>query len=117
MPLDVLNHVIVADQDVPEPALSAGAPLLTFERPIQWYGAVVIEGTPIDMEHAAARADGTVEAWTMVEDELLGVQRLSLETMRMTWNDEGHEIDAARCMQRAHEAVDEFLMSNGLGVA
>ena len=117
VPLHVLNHVIVADQDVPEPALSAGAPLLTFERPIQWYGAVVIEGTPIDIDHAGARADGTVEAWTMVEDELLGVQRLSLETMRMTWNDEGHEIDAARCMQRAHEAVDEFLMSNGLGVA
>ena len=109
-----LEHVLIADQDVSEPAPSSGVMLLTFARPVQWYGAVVVEGAPIPLDHAGTRADGTVEAWTRVEDELLSVQQSSLETMRMTWDDENHALDGARCMQRARDAVDEFLMSNGL---
>ena len=35
----------------------------------------------------------------------------------MVWEDDGHALDAARCMQRAHEAVDDFLMSNSLATA
>lgn len=116
-PLNDLTHVIIADQDVLEQAPSSGTPLLTFDRPVQWYGAVVIEGSPINIDHAGSRADGTVEAWTKMEDELSSVQHTSLETMRMTWDDEGHVLDAARCMQRAHEAVDDFLMSNRLAEA
>ena len=109
-----LEHVLIADQDVSEPAPSSGVMLLTFARPVQWYGAVVVEGAPIPLDHAGTRADGTVEAWTRVEDELLSVQQSSLETMCMTWDDENHALDGARCMQRARDAVDEFLMSNGL---
>lgn len=112
-----LEHVLIADQDVSEPAPSSGVMLLTFARPVQWYGAVVVEGAPIPLDHAGTRADGTVEAWTRVEDELLSVQQSSLETMRMTWDDENHALDGARCMQRARDAVDEFLMSNGLATA
>lgn len=115
--LSGLEHVLIADQDVSEPAPSSGVTLLTFDRPVQWYGAVVVEGAPIQLNHVGTRADGTVEAWTRVEDELLAVQQSSLETMRMTWDDEDHALDAARCMQRAHDAVDDFLMSNGLATA
>ena len=117
LPLNDLTHVIIADQDVLEPAPSSGTPLLTFDHPVQWYGAVVVEDSPIKTVHAGTRADGTVEAWTKVESELSSVQHTSLETMRMTWEDDAQLLDAARCMQKSHEAVDDFLMSNRLAKA
>jgi hypothetical protein len=63
------------------------------------------------------RADGSIEAWTKNQHDLATVQRTSLETLQMVWEDEDHALDAARCVQRAHEAVEDFLMSNGLATA
>jgi hypothetical protein len=117
LPLDDIRHIIIADQDVAEPASSDGAALFTFVSPVQWYGAVVTNRTPMNFEHAGVRADGSIEAWTKNQHDLATVQRTSLETLQMVWEDEDHALDAARCVQRAHEAVEDFLMSNGLATA
>ena len=117
LPLDDFDHVLVADQDVPEPTSSDGTALFTFVNPVQWYGAVVVNGSSLEFDHAGVRADGSVEVWSKFEHHLAPVQHMSLETLQMVWEDEGHALDAARCMQRAHEAVDDFLMSNRLAKA
>ncbi|MBD38775.1 MAG: hypothetical protein CMB11_00120 [Euryarchaeota archaeon] len=117
LPLDDIHHVLVADQDVPEPTSSDGTALFSFVNPVHWYGAVVVDGSSPEFDHAGVRADGSVEVWSKVEQHLAPVQRTSLETLQMVWEDDGHALDAARCMQRAHEAVDDFLMSNRLATA
>tara|TARA_B100000900_G_scaffold146288_1_gene123974 strand:+ start:2898 stop:3581 length:684 start_codon:yes stop_codon:yes gene_type:complete len=112
--LDNLDHVLVADQDVPEPSSSDGMALFTIVNPVHWYGAVVVDSSSLDFDHAGVRADGSIEVWSKIKQNLDPVQRTSLETLQMVWEDDDQPLDAARCMQRAYDAVDDFLMSNRL---
>lgn len=116
-PLDDVHHVILADQDVPEPAPGTGEPLLTFSASQTWYGAVVAEGTTVDAPHTGQRGDGSVEVWTTEQSELDAIQPFTLESMRMNWDVEEAPINAARSVLRAHAAVNDFLVSGRLGEA
>lgn len=115
--LDDVHHVILADQDVGEPAPSAGDPLMSHTRPQRWYGAVVAGGSTVNAMLTGQRSDGTTEVWTTTAAELDAFSTATLETMTLLW-DEGREpINAARCAQRAREAVHDLMASGRLGDA
>ena len=117
VPLAEVQHVLLADQDVTEPSLGVGLPLLSHAQDCIWYGAVVAEGAAVDAEHMGQRADGSIEIWTRVATELENVKPFTLESMTMLWDEEDEPLNAARCAQRAIEAVHDLMVSGRLDKA
>lgn len=111
------HRIFVADQDVPEPAPSIGEPLLNPSSMSTWYGAIVVEGTPMSLDHHGVRSDGSIEVWTQEKEELAPFHSTTLETMQVTWVDDGEALDAARVASRVRDAVDAFLTSGLLDEA
>ena len=94
-----------------------GLPLLSHAQTCSWFGAVVAEGTTVDAEHMGQRADGSIEIWTKVATELENVKPFTLESMTMLWDEEDEPLNAARCAQRAIEAVHDLMVSGRLAEA
>ena len=117
LPLADVRHVVLADQDVDEPSPGVGLPLLSHAQACSWFGAVVAEGTTVDAEHVGQRADGSIEIWTRVATELENVKPFMLESMTMLWDEEDEPLNAARCAQRAIEAVHDLMVSGRLAEA
>lgn len=111
------HRIFVADQDVPEPAPSIGEPLLNPSSMSTWYGAIVVEGTPMSLGNHGVRSDGSIEAWTQEKEELAPFHSTTLETMQVTWVNDGEALDAARVASRVRDAVDAFLTSGLLDEA
>ena len=63
------------------------------------------------------RADGSIEIWTRVAAELESVKPFTLESMTMLWDKEDEPLNAARCAQRAIEAVHDLMVSGRLAEA
>ena len=114
VPLADVRHVILADQDVAEPSSGVGLPLLSHAQACMWYGAVVAEGTAVDAEHMGLRADGSIEIWTTEAAELDALKPFTLESMTVVWDEADGPLNAARCTQRAIEAVQELMTSGRL---
>ena len=114
VPLDDVHHVLLADQDVTEPSLGVGLPLLSHAQDCIWYGAVVAEGAAVDAEHMGQRADGSTETWTTEASELDALKPFTLESMTMAWDEADGPLNAARCAHRAIEAVQELMASGRL---
>ncbi|GIR07848.1 MAG: hypothetical protein CM15mP18_1770 [Methanobacteriota archaeon] len=91
--------------------------LLSHAQACSWFGAVVAEGTTVDAEHMGQRADGSIEIWTRVATELENVKPFTLESMTMLWDKEDEPLNAARCAQRAIEAVHDLMVSGRLAEA
>ena len=117
LPLADVRHVVLADQDVVEPSPGVGLPLLSHAQTCSWFGAVVAEGTTVDAEHMGQRADGSIEIWTKVATELENVKPFTLEFMTVVWDKEDEPLNAARCAQRAIEAVHDLMVSGRLAEA
>lgn len=111
------HRIFVADQDVPEPAPSIGEPLLNPSSMSTWYGAIVVEGTPMSLGNHGVRSDGSIEVWTQEKEELAPFHSTTLETMQVTWVNDGEALDAARVASRVRDAVDAFLTSGLLDEA
>ena len=111
------DRIFVADQDVPEPAPSIGEPLLNPSSMSTWYGAIVVEGTPMSLGNHGVRSDGSIEVWTQEKEELAPFHSTALETMQVTWVNDGEALDAARVASRVRDAVDAFLTSGLLDEA
>ena len=115
VPLDDVRHVVLADQDVAEPASSAGVPLLVHARPVSWHGAVVVGGTSVSAANVGERGDGSIEIWTKEASELESIKPFTMEFMTMVWDEGESPLNAARCARRAREAVHELMTSGRLG--
>ena len=114
VPLAEVQHVLLADQDVAEPFLGVGLPLLSHAQACMWYGAVVAEGTAVDAEHMGQRADGSIEIWTTETAELEALKPFTLESMTLVWNEKDQPLNAARCAHRTIEAVHDLMVSGRL---
>ena len=114
VPLAEVQYVLLADQDVTEPSLGVGLPLLSHAQDCIWYGAVVAEGAAVDAEHMGQRADGSTETWTTEASELDALKPFTLESMTMVWDEADGPLNAARCAHRAIEAVQELMASGRL---
>ena len=114
IPLAEVQHVLLADQDVAEPFLGVGLPLLSHTQACMWYGAVVAEGTAVDAEHMGQRADGSIEIWTTEAAELDALKPFTLESMTLVWNEKDQPLNAARCAHRTIEAVHDLMVSGRL---
>ena len=117
VPLLGVQHVFLADQDVTEPASSAGAPLLSHTRTCTWYGAITVGGTTVRSVNTGERGDGSIECWTTSSSELDEIRPFTLESMVMKWDEDDGPLNAARCARRSREAVHDLMSSNHLGVA
>lgn len=117
VPLAEVQHVLLADQDVAEPFLGVGLPLLSHAQTCMWYGAVVAEGTAVDAEHMGQRADGSIEIWTTEAAELDALKPFTLESMTLVWNEKDQPLNAARCAHRAIEAVHDLMVLGRLDKA
>ena len=117
VPLDDVQHVLLADQDVAEPSPSVGLPLLSHAQACPWFGAVVAEHTTVDAEHMGQRGDGSIEIWTTEAAELVALKPLTLESMTLVWDEKDQPLNAARCAHRTIEAVHDLMVSGRLDEA
>jgi len=112
MPLLALDHVVLADQDVPEPDLHRGITHVLFDEPhtAVWHGRILPphRDLPATVEAGGRRGDGTVEIWTQHPDLLQPLAEHAIEHLQLAWADDGlPTADAVASRSRA--AVDAFL--------
>ena len=112
MPLPALDHVVLADQDVPEPDLHRGITHVLVDEPhtAVWHGRILPphHDLPADVEAGGRRGDGTVEVWTQHPDLLQPLAEHAIEHLQVAWADDSlPTADAVASRSRA--AVDAFL--------
>ena len=112
MPLLALDHVVLADQDVPEPDLHRGITHVLIDEPhtAVWHGRILPphRDLPATVEASGRRGDGTVEIWTQHPDLLQPLAEHAIEHLQVAWADDGlPTADAVASRSRA--AVDAFL--------
>jgi hypothetical protein len=112
MPLPALDHVVLADQDVPEPDVHRGVTHVLFDesQPVVWHGRILAphHDLPATVDAAGRRGDGTVEVWSQHPVLLQPLAEHAIEHLQVTWSDDGlPTADAVAARSRA--AVDAFL--------
>ena len=113
MPLPALDHVVLADQDVPEPVAHRGITyaLLNPSKTSLWHGRILAphHDLPSNLEAVARRSDGTVEVWTQHPDLLHPLAEQSIEGLQVTWAEDDGLPTADAVAARSRAAVDAFL--------
>jgi hypothetical protein len=113
MPLPALNHVVLADQDVPEPNAHRGITHVLFEpsHSVVWHGRILAphHDLPSTIEASGRRGDGTVEAWSQHPELLQPLAEQSIEHLQVTWNADDGLPGADLVAARSRTVVDAFL--------